>query len=844
MQPYPNDLIPVTFHNTHTHSTVSLQAIRGKMIHFLEHYCDAPFVDRSFLDAVGGTTGDERFARLAELAGYGGAEDGLVREVVRRLERAANGDAGQVEIGDVALPYHLLLAALEELLPGRGFVSVKRVAKLEELTNTRIPDHDREAMQRVLDHYPVRLSWHTLRQMRLSAAIAHQYYPFVGELDPEGETHTWVGQFFRGIVEQMYRNRVIFVMNMACPVYCRFCFRKHKECRTQPAPIKAHVKQAVAYLREMPDVKEVVLTGGDPFMNKATLRHAVAELAKLPHVKTLRLASRAVSYFPDLFLRTESSWLRYLQRTSLELLEKGKRLELATHFLHPDELSIQALEIISQLVRGGVPVYVQTPFVQGCNETGEELVPLYNALRAAGAEIHYIFMPTSPIQGNSVYWSPISQGLEAARYLRAHLSDRAMPHITTATAIGKIDWNNSGWAVERDEDDPKRIWIRTPYTQEYYQPFAPILQYGDNVRQNDEGTLDAAFRCQIGDEALFAGARTPSSSVAAHEFQLKQTEETVSGWLEVLQARALADQRALDLNLRQRVAPCLAREHLARVELDCGAPDHEIEAALDYIRQHPAITDVVLCRRQDLLTGFSRTLHVLDALIDIHHVLAVRLRALKAIHAPDAFSSPVLNRLAGRNKVRTVRPHRLEIEVAVLHASELTRQVDRLVQELRLRGLSVYANVPLLGHINDNAEQMLAISGGCREHGIELCNVYVAGTRLQAGWNHEHPIDLNNVVGIATSVRREGSGREVPRYLIRTPLGEVDFGIVPRVFSVDADGAVTATLRPHDEAYYRRIDPSFQWPEGVTLDDDGHPVVPVHGVTLDNPRFLAGPGKS
>ena len=835
------DHIPVTFHPGRKQSTVSLQAVRDQVTHFLEHYCDTPFVPVAFADSLGGETGEERFSILLEQAGYAGEPHGFLREVVRHLEQASNGSAGDIAVGGVALPYHLLLAVLEVLVPGQGFVSIKRVSKLEELTNTEVPAEEREAMQEVLNTYPVRLSHSTVRQMRISKAIAHQYYPFVHELSPEGETHTWVGQFFRGIIEQMYRNRVIFVMNMACPVYCRFCFRKHKECRNQTPPIKAHVKQAVAYVKEMPEIKEIVLTGGDPFMNKATLRHAIAELAKVPHIRTLRLASRAVSYFPELFLKGTGSWVHYLIRTNLELMERGKRLELATHFLHPDELSIGALDIISRLVQSGIPVYIQTPFVQGCNDSGEPLVPLYNALRAAGAEIHYIFMPTSPIQGNAVYWSSIADGLKAARHLRAHLSDRAMPHITTATSIGKIDWNNSGWALERDEDDPAYLWIRTPYNLDYYQDFAPIMQLGDRVRHNAEGTLDAAFRCEIGDEDLLAGPRTPSSSIEAFQYKLDKTDETVSGWLEVLQSRCMADQRALDLHLGARPAPCLAREHLARVELDCGAPEEELAAAVSYIRGRPEITDVVLSRKEDILHGFSRTLHVLDDLVDTPSVLAIRLRSKRLLSSPGAYSTPVISRLAGRNKLRIVRPHRLELELVVLHASELSEAVGQVVQRLRLSGITVYANVPLLGYINDNSEELLRISGRCRDLGVELANVYVCGTPVQARWNAEHPVDLNAVVGIATHVRRRGSGREVPRYLVRTPLGEVDFGIRPRVFSMGPGGEVRATLRPHDLAYYQLIDPDFAWPEGTELDEQGHPIVPLQGVALDNPEFLAGP---
>jgi lysine 2,3-aminomutase len=103
-------------------------------------------------------------------------------------------------------------------------------------------------MQQVLDTYPVRLSMHTIRQMRVSGNVAYQYLPFVEELDDTGHTNTWIGQFHQGLLEQMYQNRVIFLLNMSCPVYCRFCFRKHKESRNETNPTPADVKRAVDHV--------------------------------------------------------------------------------------------------------------------------------------------------------------------------------------------------------------------------------------------------------------------------------------------------------------------------------------------------------------------------------------------------------------------------------------------------------------------------------------------------------------------------------------------------------------------------------------------------------------------
>jgi len=820
--PPPDDLIHIVFRPSGVEAAVSSRALRESIVRFLGRYCGPPLVEPEFCALLDGANGEARLEQLAALAGYAGATGGFLAELTRRLALASNGEDARVEVGGVALPYHLLMAAMEAILPGVGFMPIKEVAELDALANTRV--EDREAMQRVLDRYPVRLSWHALRQMRLSRAVAHQYYPFAGELDSEGETHTWVGQFQRGVVEQMYPNRVIFMMNMACPVYCRFCFRKHKECRTQPTPTVEQVDEGVACVSQRPDVKEVLITGGDPFMNMATLGRAMEGLARLPHVRTLRLASRALSYFPELFRRGETSRLKYLLSTNRGLQERGKRLEVATHFVHPDELSWQALELISELVGGGIPVYVQTPYVRGCNETGQALIPLFNDLRAAGAELHYIFMPTSPIQGNRVYWASIDRGLEAARLLRAGLSDRAMPHITTATPVGKIDWGNSGWAVERSAGDPERVWIRTPFSEAFFRPFASGLSLGPHVRCNGEGTLEAAFRCDIGDEALFTG---PRPGVAARPEAAPEPADAVA-------ALADLDPRTLDAHIGRRPVPCLARDHLARAELDVGASAGELEAALAYLREQPLITDLVLSRREDPLTHISHTLEVLDRLAAVPSLRVLRVRSPSLGHGGSA---EVLDGLARRNRLRAVRPRRIEVEVRILLASSVTETMGRVVQELRQRGIAVYANVPLLAGVNDTGAELRQICFACREHGVEVCNVYVAGLPGQA----ERPVDLDAVIDLAGQVRRDGSGREVPRYLVRTMLGEVDFSITPRIFQRDPDGRVWVTLRPHDLEHFRRMDPEFAWPEGTRVDADGHPAVPLPGARLARGSFLVGP---
>jgi lysine 2,3-aminomutase len=98
-------------------------------------------------------------------------------------------------------------------------------------------------MQQVIDTYPVRLSMHTVRQMRVSGKRGLPVPAVCPGTGRSGHTNTWIGQFHQGLLEQMYQNRVIFLLNMSCPVYCRFCFRKHKESRNETNPTAADVRR-------------------------------------------------------------------------------------------------------------------------------------------------------------------------------------------------------------------------------------------------------------------------------------------------------------------------------------------------------------------------------------------------------------------------------------------------------------------------------------------------------------------------------------------------------------------------------------------------------------------------
>jgi L-lysine 2,3-aminomutase len=683
---------------------------------------------------------------------------------------------------------------------------------LEELTNIRLKEADRADMQRVIDTYPVRLSMHTLRQMRVSSKVAYQYLPFVEELDTIGHTNTWIGQFHQGLLEQMYLNRVIFLLNMACPVYCRFCFRKHKEERNQANPTTDDVLAAVEHVRNSPLVKEIVITGGDPFMNRDNMAAAIDGLMDIDHVQTLRLATRSIAYYPHMFLGGDAELLTYLQRKNLELRERGKRMEIASHFIHPDEISPQSLLIISELVKNGIVVYIQTPFLKDCNDEGPELVRLYSLLRGAGAELHYIYIPCSPIHGNSIYWSPIAKGLQVGGYLRAHLSDRAVPRICTATPIGKMDWNSSGWAVEPVADNDNFIWIRSPYTPDYFKEFAPIANKLENIRVNGEGTIDIQYMAKLGDDSLFLGSRPLRLGGG-----INPPETTGAVLATVIEGEKLSPSL---VDTRSRL---LSRVHATRVEVDPRCTEED----LYYIRGDERITDVLIVSEQDGVESLFQVARIIRVLDDIGHVNAIRLRSLKFNYQPEWYTAEVIDKLAGLNKLCIANPKRLEIETQFLSPDEFRAEHGRLAGLLRNKGITVYNNTPLLGRINDTPETIHLIAYNCRAAGIEFHHLYVAGLPVQDHWNADNPVALYDVVDIATRVRRDGSGREVPRYIIRTLVGEVDFGLSSTISGTGEQ--LSLKLLPYDISYFKGLSADFQWPEGVR-EEDGKPVVALTGL--------------
>jgi lysine 2,3-aminomutase len=281
------------------------------------------------------------------------------------------------------------------------------------------------SLQDVARRYAVAVSPHLLALVDVCDPhdpIARQFLPSLEELtslpeeraDPIGDAaHSPVP----GIVHR-HPDRVLFKVVAACPVYCRFCFRREM---IGPAKDNALAKEdfdtALAYIAVHPEIWEVILTGGDPFiLSPRRVAEITGRLAEIAHVKVIRWHTRVPVTDPD----------RVTDELVAALHAPGVTTYVAVHANHPREFAAEARAAISRLADGGVPLVSQSVLLKGVNDDVETLAALMRGFVENRIKPYYLHHPDLA-PGTSHFRIGIEEGLALVRELRAKLSGLAMP---------------------------------------------------------------------------------------------------------------------------------------------------------------------------------------------------------------------------------------------------------------------------------------------------------------------------------------------------------------------------------------------------------------------------------
>ena len=167
-----------------------------------------------------------------------------------------------------------------------------------------------------------------------------------------------------------YHGRVLLTLTGACAIHCRYCFRRHFPYNEASADYSLD-KQVMGYLSRNTDIREVILSGGDPLMlSDSKLAQLISNLNQIPHIRLLRIHSRLLSVLPE-----------RISDTLLEVLQSfDGQLVLVTHINHPNEISAPNQAAFALLARQGYTLFNQSVLLKGVNNCVETLFELSNKL--------------------------------------------------------------------------------------------------------------------------------------------------------------------------------------------------------------------------------------------------------------------------------------------------------------------------------------------------------------------------------------------------------------------------------------------------------------------------------
>ncbi len=228
---------------------------------------------------------------------------------------------------------------------------------------------------------------------------------------------------------QRYPDRVLLLATDRCAVYCRFCTRSRMVGAAGGAVSLEALGPALKFIRENPQIRDVIISGGDPLaMGTDKLVRVVAAVRAISSVDTIRLATRVPVTLP---MRITGELLRALR--------PYHPLWVMTHFNHPKELTPASLAACNRLANAGFPVMNQSVLLKGVNDDAATLEALFRGLVRARVRPYYL-LQTDPVRGTSHLRTPLATGLRIMGELQGRLSGIALPKFICDTpgGLGKV----------------------------------------------------------------------------------------------------------------------------------------------------------------------------------------------------------------------------------------------------------------------------------------------------------------------------------------------------------------------------------------------------------------------
>ena len=250
-------------------------------------------------------------------------------------------------------------------------------------------------------------------------------YEMADPLNEEGDSPV------RNIVHR-YPDRVLFIVTHQCSMYCRHCTRRRTVGEEDRIITKAEVEEAVSYIERTPQVRDVLLSGGDPLtMDDAVLEDIIARLRRIEHVEIIRIGTRVPVVMP----------MRITPALTF-MLKKYQPIWINTHFNHPRELTPEAQKACAAIVDAGIPLGNQSVLLRGINDNADTMKELLLKLVKARVRPYYLYQ-CDLSRGIGHFRTRVEKGIEIMQSLTGTISGYAVPRfvIDAPSGGGKVPIN-------------------------------------------------------------------------------------------------------------------------------------------------------------------------------------------------------------------------------------------------------------------------------------------------------------------------------------------------------------------------------------------------------------------
>lgn len=242
------------------------------------------------------------------------------------------------------------------------------------------------------------------------------------DLDPMGEEFTNPA----GSITRRYPDRLIINVTNECAMYCRHCQRRRNIGQEDCHRSKKTIQESIDYIRENEEIRDVLITGGDPLTLKDDmLEWIISEIRSISHVDYIRLGTRTLVTMP--------------QRITDEfcnMIKKYHPIYINTHFNHPIEITKETKEACEKLANSGVPLGNQAVLLNGINNDKYVMRCLNQELLKIRVKPYYIFH-SKHVKGTKHFNTSVDDGLEIMEYLRGYTSGMAIPTYIVNAPKGK-----------------------------------------------------------------------------------------------------------------------------------------------------------------------------------------------------------------------------------------------------------------------------------------------------------------------------------------------------------------------------------------------------------------------